>query len=174
MVVKDDKKELIIQSALRIFAERGYYKATTAMVAKEAGVTQPYVFHFFVNKEDLYKVVIDRAYNRIYDTFSMIDAPVEKLIETMGHGFTSIIETHRDEVLMVMQAYAIPDTGIREHVRQLYLNMYESLTLKFDRAELPNPGDVASKFIATGLLIAVSEVLELPQICEEKNEMQIE
>lgn len=42
-----NRKEQIIDKAVGLFAELGYYKTTTAMVAKAVGVTQPYVFHFF-------------------------------------------------------------------------------------------------------------------------------
>lgn len=164
VAVREDKKEVIIEKAVGVFAERGYYKATTAMVAKEAGVTQPYVFHFFANKEELFKAVIDRAFGRIYDTFSEVQAPADQLIETMGHAFEQIMETHRDEILMVMQAHAISDEGIREHVRKLFATIFESLTLKFENAGVPNPKSTAAQFIGTGLLITLAEVLDLPQL----------
>ncbi|WP_163579607.1 TetR/AcrR family transcriptional regulator [Gracilibacillus saliphilus] len=164
MTPKEDKKEIIIDNAVAVFAEKGYYKATTAMVAKAAGVTQPYVFHFFTNKEELFKAVIDRAFTRIYDTFSEVQAPTDKLIETMGCAFEQIIQTHHDEVLMVMQAHAITETGIRDHVKQLFLTIFESLTLKFENAGIPNAKQTASQFIGTGLLITVAEVLDLPQL----------
>ena len=164
LAAKEDKRELIIENAVVVFAERGYYKATTAMVAKAAGVTQPYVFHFFENKEELFKAVIDRAFSRIYDTFSKVEAPVHQLIETMGHAFSQIIKTHRDEVLMVMQAFAVSEAGIREHVRKLYLTIFEALTLKMERAGIDNAKGTAAHFIGTGLLITVAEVLNLPQL----------
>ncbi len=164
MAPKEDKKEIIIDNAVAVFAEKGYYKATTATVAKAAGVTQPYVFHFFTNKEELFKAVIDRAFSRIYDTFSEVQAPANTLIETMGRAFEQIIQTHRDEVLMVMQAHAIVEPGIREHVKKLFLTIFESLTLKFENAGIPNAKQTASQFIGTGLLITVAEVLDLPQL----------
>ncbi|MEH7179780.1 TetR/AcrR family transcriptional regulator [Neobacillus vireti] len=169
MAVREDKKEIIIENAVGVFAERGYYKATTAMVAKAAGVTQPYVFHFFENKEELFKAVIDTAFGRIYDTFKEVHAPADQLIETMGQAFEQIIQTHRDEVLMVMQAHAISDTGIREHVRSLFLQMFESLTYKFENAGIPNAKETAAHFIGTGLLITVAEVLNLPQLTTGKD-----
>jgi AcrR family transcriptional regulator len=169
VAVREDKKEIIIENAVGVFAERGYYKATTAMVAKAAGVTQPYVFHFFENKEELFKAVIDRAFSRIYDTFAEVNAPADQLIETMGHAFEQIIQTHRDEVLMVMQAHAIPDPGIREHVSSLFLKIFESLTLKFDKAGIPNAKETAAHFIGTGLLITLAEVLNLPQLTQGKD-----
>ncbi|WP_018932814.1 TetR/AcrR family transcriptional regulator [Gracilibacillus lacisalsi] len=171
MTPKKDKKEIIIDNAVAVFAEKGYYKATTAMVAKAAGVTQPYVFHFFTNKEELFKAVIDRAFTRIYDTFSEVEAPTDKLIETMGCAFEQTIQTHRDEVLMVMQAHAIAETGIRDHVKQLFLTIFESLTLKFENAGIPYAKQTASQFIGTGLLITVAEVLDLPQLFHKDDHM---
>ncbi|MFC6604185.1 TetR/AcrR family transcriptional regulator [Ectobacillus funiculus] len=84
MAGHEDRKEQIIDKAVGIFAELGYYKATTAQVAKAVGVTQPYVFHFFKNKEELFKAVIDRAITRIYETFTQVEAPSDRLMETMG------------------------------------------------------------------------------------------
>lgn len=169
VAVREDKKEIIIENAVGVFAERGYYKATTAMVAKAAGVTQPYVFHFFENKEELFKAVIDRAFGRIYDTFAEVHAPADQLIETMGHAFEQIIQTQRDEVLMVMQAHAISDLGIREHVSKLFLTMFESLTKKFEKVGIPNAKEAAAHFIGTGLLITLAEVLNLPQLTPGKD-----
>jgi len=169
VAVREDKKEIIIENAVGVFAERGYYKATTAMVAKAAGVTQPYVFHFFENKEELFKAVINRAFGRIYNSFAEVQAPADELIETMGHAFEQIIQTHRDEVLMVMQAHAISEPGIRDHVSSLFLRIFESLTLKFDKSGIPNAKETAAHFIGTGLLITLAEVLNLPQLTHGKD-----
>ena len=164
MVVREDRKEQIIDKAVGVFAERGYYKATTALVAKAAGVTQPYVFHFFANKEELFKAVVDRAMNRIYDTFTGVDAPADRLEETMGMAFIAIMNTNRDEILLVMQAYTITEPVIREHVRDKFRIIHEAITAKFKKANISNAEEAASQFIGTGLLITLSVVLDLPQL----------
>ncbi|MFD1706441.1 TetR/AcrR family transcriptional regulator [Siminovitchia sediminis] len=163
-MAKEDKKEMIIENAVKIFAEMGYYKTTTGMVAKATGVTQPYVFHFFKNKEELFKTVIDRAFSRLYHTFSKVDAPADQLIETMGRAFSEIIKTHREEILLVMQAHSIAEEGIREYVRHLHKTMFETLTQKFEKAGIPKAKKTAAHFIGTGLLITVAEVLDLPEM----------
>jgi AcrR family transcriptional regulator len=163
MVVREDRKEQIIDKAVGVFAERGYYKATTALVAKAAGVTQPYVFHFFANKEELFKAVVDRAVNRIYETFLGVEAPTDRLQETMGKAFIEIMNVHRDEILLVMQSHAIAEPVIREHVRDKFRLMHEAITTKFRQAAIPDAEESASQFIGTGFLITVSEVLGLPQ-----------
>lgn len=161
---KGDKRELIIDNAVAVFAEKGYYKATTAMIAKAAAVTQPYVFHFFKNKEELFKAVLDRAFYRIHDRFMKVEAPADQLVEAMGHEFFEVIKHHRDEVLMVMQAYNIPEPFIREHVAELYQVIFDSLVGKFDTVGIMHPEVHASQFIGTGLLITLSEVLQMPAL----------
>lgn len=164
MVIREDRKEQIIEKAVGVFAERGYYKATTALVAQAAGVTQPYVFHFFANKEELFKAVIDRAMNRIYETFIGVEAPADQLENTMGMAFIAMMNVHRDEILLVMQAHAIAEPVIREHVRDKFRLIHETVTARFEQAAIPNAAAAASQFIGTGLLITVSEVLALPQL----------
>jgi AcrR family transcriptional regulator len=164
LMVREDKKELIMEKAVAIFAERGYNKATTAMVAKAAGVTQPYVFHFFKNKEELFNAVIDRAVNLIYETFNQSEAPADRLMETMGNGFIQIMQAHRNEIIMVMQSHAISEPVIREHVREKFRIIHETVVAKFKKAGIPNPEAAASQFFGMGFLITVSEVLELPQL----------
>jgi hypothetical protein len=63
-----------------------------------------------------------------------------------------------------MQAHAISEPGIRKHVSSLFLKIFESLTLKFENAGIPNAKETASQFIGTGLLITLAEVLKLPQL----------
>jgi len=87
----------------------------------------------------------------------------------MGRGFAEIIQTHRAEVLMVMQAHTISEPGIREHSRKLYRKMFESLTMKMDRAGVPNAKVEAARFIGTGLLITLAEVLEIPELIYGEN-----
>ncbi|MBS4196264.1 TetR/AcrR family transcriptional regulator [Bacillus sp. FJAT-49870] len=164
MVVREDKKELILDKAVGIFAENGYYKATTALIAKAAGVTQPYVFHFFKNKEELFIAVIDRASKRIYEAFSEVEAPVEKLMDTMGKAFMDMMKTHKDEIILIMQSHAISEPVIRKHVREKFRIVQELVTEKLKTAGSPNPEAGASQFLSNGFLITVAEVLELPQL----------
>jgi AcrR family transcriptional regulator len=165
MVVRVDKKDLIIDGAVAIFAESGYYKATTAQIAKAAGVTQPYVFHFFKNKEALYQAVMDRAFSRVYQVFQEIEAPPEKLYKAMAHGFIEVMGSHRDEILMLMQSHTIAEPVIREHVTVKFKLLYEAVLSRFERAGLPDPKANTSKFIGDGMMLTLAEVLKLPELC---------
>ena len=164
MVMREDRKEQILDKAVEIFAEWGYYKTTTAQVAKAVGVTQPYIFHFFQNKEELFKAVIDKAVQRLFEAFSVVESPGDHLVDMMGLAFNDLMQSHRNEILMVMQAYTISEPEIRNHVKEKFQMLHESISTIFERGGVSNAEVAASQFIGMGLMITISEVLELPQL----------
>ncbi|MCZ8519452.1 MULTISPECIES: TetR/AcrR family transcriptional regulator [Paenibacillus] len=164
MAVREDKKERIIESAVAIFAENGYYKTTTGQIAKAAGVTQPYVFHFFANKEELFKAVIGRACSRIKEAFAGVDETPERLKHAMGCVFNRIMEAHRSEILLAMQAHAVAEPKIREHVRRQYRMIHDTVAAKFEEAGVERAQAEASRFVGVGFVIAISDVMEMPEL----------
>ncbi len=58
-----DKRQRIIDAAVNLFSEKGYHGATTALISKEAGVSQGLLFHYFRDKEDLFTSIVKDKYN---------------------------------------------------------------------------------------------------------------
>jgi len=48
-----DKRELILESAFRLFTTRGFHNTPTSLIAKEAGVANGTLFNLFKSKETL-------------------------------------------------------------------------------------------------------------------------
>ncbi|CAM3956445.1 TetR/AcrR family transcriptional regulator [Cohnella lubricantis] len=163
-LVSPNRKDQILDAAATLFATNGYYKTTTAMVAAEVGVTQPYVFHFFKSKEELYLAVLDRATGRLVEAFQGVEAPPEELAHRMGNAFNVLMETHRDEILLCMQSFTTPEADVRAHVRGQFERILELIVKRFENAGLPNPKLLANQFIAYGMIISLSEVLDLPEL----------
>ncbi len=160
-----DRKQQILAAAALLFAEQGYYKTTTADVARAVGVTQPYVFHFFKSKEALYLAVLKQASERILHAFTFVDAPPKMLPEAMGRAFNALLKDYRSEILLVMMAYATPEPAVREYTRAEFDVVFERVKSRFEEAGLPDANAQASMFIAQGLIVSLSEVLNLPKLC---------
>ncbi len=47
-------KQRIINAAVKLISEKGYHGASTDLIAKEAGVSQGLIFHYFKSKEGLF------------------------------------------------------------------------------------------------------------------------
>lgn len=55
------RREQLLDVALDLFAEHGYAKATTAELARVAGVTEPIIYRHFSSKKDLFIALIERT-----------------------------------------------------------------------------------------------------------------
>ncbi|HZG58375.1 TetR/AcrR family transcriptional regulator [Paenibacillus sp.] len=163
-----ERKQQILAAAAALFAESGYYKTTTAHVAKAVGVTQPYIFHFFRTKEELYLAVLKQAAERILHAFTIADAPPEQLPEAMGRAFGELLGDYRSEILLVMTSFTIPEPAIREYTRTEFELVFDRVKERFEKAGLPNAGMMASTFIGQGLALTMSELLQSPKLFDWK------
>ncbi|MFC7679132.1 TetR/AcrR family transcriptional regulator [Paenibacillus sp. GCM10028914] len=50
---KNDKYQLILQGALKVFAEHGYHRSQVSKIAKAAGVADGTIYLYFKRKEDI-------------------------------------------------------------------------------------------------------------------------
>lgn len=50
-----DVKQRILDSACNLFLKQGYYKTTIKQIVKESGVQTGSIYHFFKNKEEIFK-----------------------------------------------------------------------------------------------------------------------
>ncbi|MFC4597355.1 TetR/AcrR family transcriptional regulator [Cohnella hongkongensis] len=162
--VAASRKEQILISAAALFASQGYYKTTTAHVAEAVGVTQPYVFHFFKSKEQLYLAVLEKAFDRMMSQFFSVSAPADRLSEEMGKQFDLLLRTHRNEMLLLMQSFTTPEPAVRQFTKEKYSLIYDRLVDRFTAVRAADPQWQASQFIACGLIGTLAEVLELPKL----------
>jgi AcrR family transcriptional regulator len=81
--VKEEKRQAIIDAAIKAFAKKGYQYATIEEIAKEAGVAKGLVHVYFENKLDLLLSVIllfAQTVNQInQEKLSRLQDPVAKL-----------------------------------------------------------------------------------------------
>lgn len=62
------KKELVLNTALQLFAEQGYDNSATLAIAKAAGVSEGLIFRHFGNKEGLLKAIIAEGLKQVGET----------------------------------------------------------------------------------------------------------
>jgi len=55
-------KEYIILTSFRLFLQKGYKEVTMSMLVKAAGLSKGAVYHYFENKEQLFKETLDNLF----------------------------------------------------------------------------------------------------------------
>ncbi|MBE9464420.1 TetR/AcrR family transcriptional regulator [Dyadobacter subterraneus] len=101
-----DKEKEILAAALKLFVEFGFHGTPTSKIAKEAGVANGTLFHYFKTKEDL----IVALYNGIKDrlnAFLLTQVNDEETLEMkMKAIYAKSLEwalIHRDEFYFIQQ-----------------------------------------------------------------------
>src|SRR3954454_17097072 len=103
----DERREEILAVALRHFAIGGLHGTSTEAIAREAGISQPYLFRLFRTKRELFLACVDRADGRVSETFrrAAAAAPEGEALKAMGNAYVDQLLPDRHAILMQMQGY---------------------------------------------------------------------
>ena len=146
----DDRRELILEAATRVFGDYGYFGATTAEVARAAGVSQPYVVRMFGTKQQLFVDVLNRALELLMSTFraSLAADPEVPAQSRLGMAYVDLASS-RGLLLSLMHAFVLgSDPVIGPVGREGFLRVY-----RFLRDEAGLTPDDAQNFLAGGMMI---------------------
>ena len=68
-----DKRRLILDAAIRVFARRGFHACRVSDVADEAGVAYGLVYHYFDSKEEILNTLFRERWQIMLDAIVAID-----------------------------------------------------------------------------------------------------
>lgn len=83
MARNSDKKPQIIDAAIKVFAEKGFYNSKVADVARVAGIADGTIYNYFKNKDDLlisiFELKVEELLQRFKSSLKSVKSAVEKL-----------------------------------------------------------------------------------------------
>ncbi len=59
--IREQKINLIMQTALELFANEGYYPTSISRIAKQAGISKGLMYNYFESKEELILAIIEKG-----------------------------------------------------------------------------------------------------------------
>jgi AcrR family transcriptional regulator len=160
----DERREEIIAAAFDEFAEHGLHGTSTDTIARNAGVSQPYLFRLFGTKKELYLEVVRRCFGQTLELFQEAAAGKigEEALDAMGHAYVGQLKDRR-KLRAQMQAYAdSDDPEVQEVVRAGYGTLVEFAERVSDGAEPERIRD----FFAMGMLLNVVASMDLLDLRE--------
>ena len=88
---KEEKREAILNAAIKVFAKKGFHNSRISDVAKEAGVAEGTIYLYFENKDHLLLSVFSRKMasfvKELRNLISSIDSPKDKLRAIVEYHF---------------------------------------------------------------------------------------
>jgi AcrR family transcriptional regulator len=156
----DERREQVIEAAVREFAEHGYHATSTTAIAKRAGISQPYIYALFPNKRELFLATHAHVVGHIRDAFTEaargVDDP-EARLHAMGEAYMELLE-RRDEIVLQMQSHAAAgDPALRDPIRREFTGVIDHVQRVAGVSR-----QRALEFMAVGMLLNVIAALDLP------------
>jgi TetR/AcrR family transcriptional regulator len=178
-----ERRSAIIEAALRVFSAGSYAGATTAEIAREAGVSEPILYRHFESKRDLYFACLDEAWHRIR---TKLEAKMDELgpaaaWQNMRASAMREVKTLLPSLWMqaVTEAGEDPEIRrfVRRHMRQVHDFFADCLRQVQRAGAIPadrNADAEAWIFIAGSLLISIADRLGGPLTAEDLTAIRTE
>jgi AcrR family transcriptional regulator len=171
-----ERRSAIIEAALRVFSEGSYAGATTAEIAREAGVSEPLLYRHFSSKRELYFACVDEAWGRIR---SKIEAKIEEL--GAARAWQDMRESAMREMKTLLPSLwmqAITEAGedpeirrfVRRHMREVHDFFAGCLTRIQAAGSIPPDRNVDAEawiFIGGSLLVSIADRLGGPLTADD-------
>jgi AcrR family transcriptional regulator len=167
----EERRAGVLETACQIFAKGSYHGATTAEIARGAGVTEPILYRHFASKRDLYLACLAAAWA---ETRAMWEAAIAEepdpalWVTHMGRSYLAARDKRGHIALLWLQAMteASDDPEIRRFVRRQMREVHDFVAGVIRRGQKEgaiiadrDPDAEAWIFISLGLLGTVSKRL---------------
>ena len=73
-IIRQEKKDLILRTALIVFAQEGYHASSVNKIADKANISKGLIYNYFESKEDLLRNIITNIMDRYMEKYPPIDS----------------------------------------------------------------------------------------------------
>jgi AcrR family transcriptional regulator len=157
-----ERRSQVLHIAAGEFANHGLRGASTATIAREAGITQAYVFRMFGTKKALFLELVGAAFDRFSDgmTHAARGARGLDALSLMGTQYNALL-ADRTTLLLQLQGFAAcGDSEVRDLVRTRLARMWDTA------AETGLDPVTVKSFLAFGMLLNNVAALDIDKLDE--------
>jgi AcrR family transcriptional regulator len=92
-----DKRRVILDAAVRVFARRGYHGARVGDIATEAGVAHGLLYHYFSSKDEVLETVFRDNFGELLERFRIVEGSDEPAAEKLEGIAKILLRTWRND-----------------------------------------------------------------------------
>jgi len=135
MSAAEDKRRVLLDAAVRVFARKGYHASRVSDIAEEAGVAHGLLYHYFDSKEELLETIFRETWTLMLETIKGVEDLGEPAREQLRKVAAIVLRAWRDT----------PDV-----VRVLVREVARSPQLQQEILEIDQAFRALERIIATG------------------------
>jgi len=159
-----DKRRLILDAAIRVFARQGFHHCRVSDVADEAGVAYGLVYHYFNSKEEILNQLFEERWQLMLDAIAEIDRQEVPARDKLYMVASFIIDSYHHEpelmkVIIVEVTRAVNTFG-RDHLPKIR-EAYEMIASIVEHARHDGSfkADISADFAAMCFYGAIEQLL---------------
>jgi AcrR family transcriptional regulator len=88
--IRKQKKQLILDTALQLFAENGFHATSITQIAQKAGISKGLTYNYFNSKNEILDTIVEKGFDSIYSKFDLNHDGVlteEEFVYFIEHSF---------------------------------------------------------------------------------------
>jgi AcrR family transcriptional regulator len=120
-----DKRRVILDAAVRVFARRGYHGSRVGDIATEAGVAHGLLYHYFSSKDEVLETVFRENFGELLERFRAVERSNEPAAQKLEGIAKILLRTWRNDpdlvTVMVREVARSPQLQSQvEEVREAF------------------------------------------------------
>ena len=100
-IAQTDKRTLILDAAIRVFAEHGYHGARVGDIAEDAGVAHGLLYHYFASKDEVLRTIFVENWGELIGRFRAVEDADEPAPEKLEGIAKILLRTWRNDPALV-------------------------------------------------------------------------
>ena len=175
--IGEDKRRLILDAAVRVFARKGYHTCRVGDIAEEAGVAYGLVYHYFTSKEEVLETIFRETWTELLDAMRQVEESAEPAQEQLRQVAAILLRAWRREPdlvrVLVREVARSPELQRRVgEIGQAFAAIERIVTRGQERGELRR--DVEPRLASWIFYGAIEEILTgwvLGQLPDEEDDV---
>lgn len=100
----EEKRRLLLDAAVRVFARKGFHASRVGDIAEEAGVAHGLLYHYFSSKDEVLDTVFEENWTVLLERIAAVEAADEPAPDQLVHVAKILLRTwlHRPDVVRVV------------------------------------------------------------------------
>jgi TetR/AcrR family transcriptional regulator, fatty acid metabolism regulator protein len=159
-----DKRRLILDAAVSVFARQGFHACRVSDIADEAGVAYGLVYHYFASKDEILDTIFLERWGVMIEVIEDVDEKRLPVREKLGEIASFIIESYRHDP-DVMKVIIVEVTRAANSFGQTHLGQiskaYEKISEIVSKAQAEGTfkPEIKARFAAMAFYGTIEQLL---------------
>jgi len=93
----EEKRRLILDAAVRVFARKGFHTSRVGDIAEEAGVAHGLLYHYFSSKDEVLETIFRENWGVLVERVAAVEQSGESAYDQLRHVAAIVLRTWRHE-----------------------------------------------------------------------------